>query len=370
MKLFPVVLGATVVGVGYLVYRNREAAKQTKPADQPSKEDAAAGLACKGLSSLLSSVGVPMTPEMCQKGLSGAGAVLDVIGGLNNKSDQQYAEEKRRDAINRKLNGDIAVGHPLMPPPNYRDIAAAPDPMKGGVIEFQNGCQPFFGAPGWSKCATGTQDMWRNSIYKAVGIGTSELNERAQGAYRTYDEYEAARKAKNVTRPMIKGALRTGSPGDPSMAGPRPNKDGTFRWWVRGKVVDCATGQCPKTVLQGAKIRDHRDNPSGTYAATTDERDDVTCVPVDSLGTPATPPPPGTSSSSSSQVACVGAQPPAGMTWDRAGYWRRLQAGETPNAGPCDPNAKQPTPITSPATTRLNDASTLAVVNGAFAGRQ
>lgn len=104
---------------------------------------------------------------------------ISVIGGIVDMLPSGPGDEFRaKDAKNRELNGkvktplvqqvrtclDTSNGHPAA------NGASSYVPLWGTVLEFENGCTPFEGSPGWSKCAPGTADMM---------VGESYINKNA-----------------------------------------------------------------------------------------------------------------------------------------------------------------------------------------------
>lgn len=378
-------IGAGVAGVGILLLR---AMRRPEPAPQdPSVCDA--------------------LPEPYRTYCKAASGLLDGIAGLNDKGKKHADEEKNRDATNQQLNGAVKVAMPGTPGGADTSVAwgvagnGEPcekclydadkhyirhygNSAKGTVMEFENGCQPFEGAPGWSKCAPGTKSMWATDIDEAFGYFSEygDVDNSAEPAFLTLEALEAqAKKDKSdgvkhangvqVYRPAVAAAFGTGSArlagADVMTTGPYRAKDGRLWWLVKGKRIDCPVGQAPDVIRDGALgVVDHRTNPNAPK-----------CVPVDSAtawtssGPDYVPPSTGgdggaaaaagAGSGTRTELGCNGTQAPAGYTFDRTadGAWflRRLRANETPNPGPCAPTTKLGT---------IN-AGTLAVTSGGTA---
>jgi hypothetical protein len=109
-----------------------------------------------------------------------ASGVLDVLGEVNNAGMNHNVE----------LNGPFAsVPSALLDQVAYQGFGdRARRPYAG---EHKNGCQPFAGAPGWSKCAAGTKDMaptWpKGTVFTAYGTGG-----QGDPITRVWDDFAAA----------------------------------------------------------------------------------------------------------------------------------------------------------------------------------
>jgi hypothetical protein len=104
------------------------------------------------------------TEQLACKALGGINKVLDA---LKNLGDPKWAE---RDATNKALNGAVEIANG---PASCNGFTTGTTsvPLQGSVLRFANGCTPFPGTPGWSKCAPGTKGM----------LGGTSLEPRTEG---------------------------------------------------------------------------------------------------------------------------------------------------------------------------------------------
>lgn len=104
------------------------------------------------------------------------GGVEIIDGFIDMLPDGPGDEFRAKDAKNRELNGKVKVplvqqvrscldtsyGHPTSNGPATGFV-----PLWGTALEFENGCTPFKGSPGWSKCAPGTAHMMIGESYRS-----------------------------------------------------------------------------------------------------------------------------------------------------------------------------------------------------------
>lgn len=403
-NLTHILIGAGIAGGAILLVR-RIRAQQTPTPPAPSPEQdkcAAAAAAAERLQ--------PGAGAMAYAACKGLGGLLDSIAGANNKDEKHANETARRDAINKQLNGAVKLAAPGTP--GGADVSVRPgvtgsgelaegywydedgkyirrygSHVRGSVVEFENGCQPFRDAPGWSKCAPGTLSMWAEDIDEAMGY-LSEYDAggslKTSPAFPSLEAYEAQARqdgSNQVIRSTVPAALLSGSArlegADPLTQGPFRAKDGRLWWLYKGRRIDCPVGQAPDVIqMAAAGVVDHRTNQAAPR-----------CVPLgaDSPWTSSSSaPPPGAPPSlgedKAAQAAaghgtgyhedlrCNGTQAPPGWTWvpsnrtSAGGTWQRLKPGETPNHGPCDPNYRPPWQrLTGVQSSTLLQAATLAV---------
>jgi hypothetical protein len=98
-----------------------------------------------------------------------AQGILGIFGALAKLGDPQWA---KKDAENKAANGATTI--PLASgAQSCNGFVGAYMPLQGTVLRFANGCEPYAGAPGWSKCAPGTHSM----------IGASGVNTKTRGMH-------------------------------------------------------------------------------------------------------------------------------------------------------------------------------------------
>ncbi len=135
-----------------------------------------------------------------------ASGVLDLAGALHERHMNKNVE----------LNGPFAsVPMPLLYQLGYEMFGDRNRYPYAG--QHANGCQPFQGAPGWSKCAPGTNAF--NATYQA---GTH------------FGEYGTGLASDPLTRAWGDYASGHQWPGDACAPGAR-------RYWVGGKATCCAS---------------------------------------------------------------------------------------------------------------------------------
>jgi hypothetical protein len=333
-------IGGALGGLGLLLYKrwkDAKAAAEKKPPELSDCEKAAQATAA-------------VNPAYGAAALLACKAVK-VIEGLNSSVDKNDKEVASRDAKNLQLNGDVEI-------PQQQGL-------QGSVLRFKNGCVPYAGAPGFGKCAPGTQSMWMHDTHTAI-----DAYDYTQPAFRNpsdrdawlhggWDKLSSAERGVQVGGVRVHAAaLLTGST-DPTAPDPATSGSAVagagWTGYVKGRPVTCPAGQAPALWdANGKPIRDQRD---GTPP----------CAPdgVSSFTPSSSPPPPsvgGGTAPVSSTPTCDGANAPAGYTYAQtstgAWYLRRLADGETPNAGPCA------------AADPKNAPKALAVTNGRLADMQ
>lgn len=223
------VLGAAGAAA-YVLWRKSEDAKGKPPSGAGADP-------CEGITN-------PYGYAVCK----GAGIVNSFLDGLANW-------DKAADAKNRELNGAVKV--PLAERLKKASICpgtTAGSPTRpaiwGTVVEFENGCQPFDGAPGWSKCKPGTTSMVTancGSDMKGPALAPT---------------VEARTAAGNVN--IYPSASLSGRPGDAFTSGPYVNPTTGEGWsWVLGQEIKCPSGQ----VADQDSIAFVRDHVTGKTSA-------------------------------------------------------------------------------------------------------
>lgn len=325
VKVGGLLLGAGVAGVALLVYRHLQQQKAATGTSDPC-------IAARDLA------------NAAQPGSGAAAyAACKALGAVITDWDA-------RDRRNRELNGDVelplalaAAAHTVSP---TRGNAPA---LRGTVARFKNGCAPFEGAPGWEKCAPGTESMALSGQLQTRKLGApNELEPTEWGHAFTADDGDPFTQGPYKSDGKLSVKIQTPS-GVAQVTVPDkfdlPLAAGETGWVSNGRAFKCAPGTSPAW-----SMRDHRD-PAAVPPCTVGGES-----PWTSSGAPAT----ASSSVTSTKLTCDGEQAPAGYTYRRTadGAWflDRLRAGEQPEAGPCRTGAIDP--------------GNLAVVNGGFARMQ
>lgn len=360
MKALPIILVAAGAGVAYVIWkRNRDAANtpivsaDDSDKDAQTVKDEACDLARKG-AELAAEKEYPGTGPAAGEAAYLACKLLEAP--LHNSIDDNAKEAAKRDAKNQQLNGAIDL-----PMTNLVGYA-----YQGAALRYKNGCVPFAGAPGFDKCAAGTESMWKSD---------TDLDHDHDAGFRDYtypafrnkaDElawWKAQRdklddrgdwnglRATRLAGAMFSGSTEPQNP-DPVTRG-TVLADGTWAGTVRGVKMTCPAGQAPAMWdAAGNPLHDARTGlpPCAPLGVSSFVPSSTGATPLTGAGT-------------QTQLACGPNQTaPAGMTWDATtSNWRRLVAGETPNAGPCDP-AKYAADQKLAAI--LNDTSGIAAVTG------
>jgi len=307
------------------------------------------------------------------------GPVISAISPFYDSSEQWEHEVYRRTNINNAANGGDASsggvfgigatkadtsgdsGATVAAPPgsipmpkitparapfgstHYGDGASTSE-LVGSVMRYPNGCEPYFDAPGFSKCGAGTLDMYASAVdassSKNYGITEKDLVVRAP----TYTYVPLSSSTR--TTPINKNAYGTGGPGDPLTTGPFSDGDsqidattgkeinwkanGGLYWWVRGVKVKAPAGSklVPRAVVMQNK-RNAGDTDASVLVAISALTDPEAVELVD---------PAAGGSGVTVKVDCNAVQAKdSTFTWDPSsgGFWRRMKAGETRNLGPC-----------------------------------
>lgn len=255
-----------IVGAGLglgalLIYIDRKKAAAAPPQDP-----------CAGLSG--------DAKTACEAAQLAWGLVQQLPNPFNTGADN-LKRQNAATAKNKQLNGGA-----IKTPNNQGSFVAG---LMGDAIEYVNGCQPFHsgvwgenqqGATGWKKCAPGTIDMWQASFDTSGcdshnGYSCDDSAARAPVTCapaflepQLPEVVNAARKDQWLATSTGTGSIDPNDP-DPTTHGPYFAKgwgpteaDGTkvgytgvppgvLRWYVKGVVVDCPPGMCPKLGTEG-----------------------------------------------------------------------------------------------------------------------
>jgi len=193
-------------------------------------------------------------------------------------------------------------------PSDHRGTASSPQGVAlpfglgGNALEYENGCTPFKGTPGWGKCAAGTVDMFgeENRLLAEdvlVDDNTAKWHRVAARAAGSANNVASAIVGLTDPSAMFTGSIDPMRP-DPTTQGPIATSDGKQQWLVAGQPLVCNKGDYPVTTADGKAF--------------------VL---------------PGKCAGRGTQVLTGACPPPAGFTWDvsnGADYLRRLRAGEQP----------------------------------------
>jgi hypothetical protein len=335
-----ILLGAGVAGVGVLALRARARAAAA-PQQPPSTSSTACELAAKAAAA----AGLPFSADACAGILGTVGAIGEAVFY---SADDQARDIAAAATKNDQLNGEIAIP---MDPYVTRFVSGKGNPaIYGNALRYANGCEPFKGAPGWSKCAPGTRSLFGPASFRGSELGVVALAPAQQpGKPDRGVEVDAG---DNGGQRMLTGSLDPKNP-DPATRGPFRNSAGGNDYLIRGRRMTCPAGEAPALWdADGNPVRDQRElrcAPGG-----------VSSWQASTSAPPATVP----GETDRTALGCIGDQPPAGYTWVAAtsttpGHWERLQAGQTPNPGPC---------ATSSTSSGSRFSGTLAVgLNGGFA---
>lgn len=243
--------------------------------------------------------------------------------------------------------------------------------LNGDVARYENGCEPFYGAPGWSKCKTGTLDMYGSAISSEIaktgGLG-HDYFKMGEESLRTTRVYATGRQAADAAAamgspigdpdsviwqywesmgfepkfivpslPVRKQNFMTGAGGDPmtmgagkTAYGPKEitptDQPGLFM--VRGQMVTMELGKVPRAIAMQLVSPTDGSTTAQITAAIVALTDQQAIEPVDI----ATFTNELRKSTRGDCATIVG----SGLTWDVAGKsWRRMRAGEVQNIGPC-----------------------------------
>lgn len=313
--LFAILLGAGVAGGAlYLLHRKQEAA-------------------ANGFCEKAAAAAEKLSP-------GSGGAALAACKALDAIKDAIVIDWNKRDADNKALNGEVEI--PLSGALARRTVSPlrANEPaLRGTVARFKNGCSPFAGTPGWSKCKQGTHSMVLSGGTKTHKLGQPgalvqtnwggafgqrEGDPFTQGPYNTGGQITM-----NVDTPTG-GRVVLKLP-DTFVEPLAPGKQG---WFAGGRPFVCDDGVQP-----AFGVRDQR-GELGVPSCGQSPWEGAKPSPI--LGT----------ATVQTQLSCgPNNTAPAGYTWDTSagvGFWRRLADGELPNAGPCGASSPKATTLLTP----------------------
>jgi len=242
MSALPWILGGAAVGVGFLVWRSRQAAKET--AETPGVDVCAA----------LAKAGVPS--DVCKLGLPVVGAIVDAIDG----AVKTPGDVREWDRKNKELNGPVRIANEgALRKLTYTctDPSNCFTALDGTVIEFENGCVPIAGSPGFAKCAPGTQPMLNypvlsmpffvsdgpmSEMFDTRNSETDSVNYSMSGAVRTKANASDAAK-RDPYDLFTRGGY---APGSYEAGGfPVPIPEGHIGYIYKARPFTCPKGQPP-----------------------------------------------------------------------------------------------------------------------------
>jgi hypothetical protein len=314
---------AVAGGVGFLIYRARKAAATQKSCDE----------ICKTAKDAYSYGGCMATCVASDLGVFGA------IGSLFNTgrpNAQVLADDAKH---NDDLNGPIKTKNTKLVTTTVTELDDKGFPVDGGVItddqrssgkspraasvpyglgghaiEYQNGCVPFWGAPGYEKCAPGTVDMF-GAEHRLSGESVDMTEVWRYVATRAANP-KPAKNTNKVVEQADYHAIRSGSfdpaAPDPTTQGPIANGDGSYTWLVAGEPLTCGANHAP------------------ALADATHFAYPPTCQPFENQGGLQGT---GTQTAYDGDCQTMIAQ---GFTWN-VDHWERLRVGQTSADAKCPP---------------------------------
>lgn len=328
MSALPWVIGGLAIGgVGLLVLRSRQAKQETAPPNP-----------CEAISA---ATGIPK--GVCDVGLPIVGDIIDAVGKLGAGPGDEYRE---KDAKNKSLNGSVKQPLESYVKSCLDTSFSKPQgsgtwfvPLWGTVLEFENGCTPFKGSPGWSKCKAGTSSMMEARSYlsrdaKRVDGVTRTVNWEMDGGpehvmtgdrYRDGDKLIVDAASGKYIKPWSKCEF------------PLPIPDGGEGWVYKGRPFVVPAGAWPDfnvldadgmpTIRGLGGVRDHRDDGASTWDVdNSPTRDQPTRTGTNETGQVTTR----YAQTSTTQTTFDDCKfnPPPGYIWDAAGFCRRKRVGE------------------------------------------
>lgn len=233
-------------GAGLIWY----ARKQAEAAAADSKCDAIVAAAVKA--------GVP--EAVARAACNALPSIGDILEGVGSAIGTTSAEVKRWDAENKALNGEVAtpISDFLRKTVTVYPSTTGADATRGTVLEFKNGCVPFAGAAGWSKCKQGTHDMrHRPNNYDPtavpVGTGVEADDKQRRGKATSWTNFMTGSGDPSRIDPATQGPFRAGAVyGMYKTPFPLPLAEGELGWLWRGRPFKCAADRTPAW-----NVRDH-----------------------------------------------------------------------------------------------------------------
>lgn len=252
MSSLPWIIGGAAIGVGFLIYRSRQAA--AGPA-KPSTCESIAKLAGQDPAIVCGALGA-----LGQI----AGEVADALGKTS-------ADVKRWDAKNKELNGEVDI-----PMDGFRKALANTcyDASSGNcypfvdgtVLRFKNGCVPLSGSPDFAKCVAGTHRMDNYLPWQAWHFMPDSTN-NGQTSYKP----DAIRSMSGSVRlegepnddrhpydAFTRGGFKQGGLNHNPF--PIPIPEGHLGYVYKGRPFTCPQGKPPN---MRQIVRDHRGEPIG-----------------------------------------------------------------------------------------------------------
>lgn len=257
------VIAALAIGGGaaFLILRRQAQAAPTPTAPTPTSTNA-----CDSLPA-------GYARDMCNA-VKSVGGIIEGIGDAlsGTSTAEKAAEWYAKDAKNRQLNGEVEI--PLLsavrwcstldrtdvsdgkPPPGPH-VNMYANQVRGTVARFANGCVPFVGAPGWEKCASGTEGMGGSAINAPMSM-TGRIPRRPPGQFEGYDrKYRPGDRLSGYYDPTAQSNPKgVGEAYIPTCSFPIPIPPGHFGYFFRGKAFTCPVGKVPdfSTVQTGPVV--------------------------------------------------------------------------------------------------------------------
>lgn len=245
MAVNPGALLAALAGVagvgGFLWWKKRQ---EQKPA--ASQTSACASY----LQPLGRVVGYDIPPEAC-------GVVDKVVGAVTGAIEKKFESWDEKDRENQKLNGEPAIELRKEVRELSQRFQNQGRPMRGSVARYRNGCEPYSGAPGWSKCASGTRDMREAPGGMSVMLASPPTMIGSDAKFEAdYQRNKRNEPMEHITDFVNFALFLSGTPGDPTTQ--LKVKHGGH-YWIAGQPFDC--DQTP------VAVRDHREGHEGEVTA-------------------------------------------------------------------------------------------------------
>lgn len=309
------------LGLGIILYRRFNAPAPSSSSSACEQLCNATGLTGDQLAACKAACGV----------LGGLAQVVSAINPLHNSVEDYENAAKSRRATNDQLNGAVDIGN-LAPYSTWAGNSILLGGANGGPVRYRNGCTPYAGSPGWSKCASGTLDMYASALDAASG-GNKDYTDANAAIVATFESAEARDAAIQThgglpTIKPIKEAFLTGATGDPTTMGPADELDsmgnptGRLLWTVRGKNFAGDKGLVPRAIamqVRGPVAAGQTEATLRAQIAALSDQQAAELIQVGSLSQ-------GSGTGTQTKIDCSNAIA-QGLTW-KNGAWVRAAAGE------------------------------------------